>query len=619
MDNIVAIGIGLALRAVIDAISNHNHRVNGSLVGLWEGAVLHHFLIKFPRSLDPYVAYGFRLLVDLLVTASATRLAIVMLWTGLGMLLSDVGLDIMDDVRFQRFWRQVQQSMPQSVRRYTTVRRYRTVGSASSVQFMQVPAGSTSVSTNTARSTSVRTPSSQVQPQVRPRLRPILTQHPRPPPPRPPPPRPPPPPTPAPARRPTTHPLPGSFSEHSEVETVVSQERQRTPTPIVSPQPVHATSPPMEAPPTPSELEYIALPVIPDTPGLETFPNYAARAEWSTGAGASGLTTPSGGSGVREYVERGRSGLTTPLERPATPRSLPPVRIIEVDDPDRTPTLSHGSLPEHEPIPIRLRPISDDDLGADPPLEPLEPEPIPVLPPQEEEPGAGGNEGYSGKEAGDDPGKGKAGSSQVERDEANRSPPPPYPPEPDLEDIPDDPSEGTAASVITAHTHSGIVRRADTLREQADALEANRKWLEREWQEAQRGGEHWRAFQLKVERDQAEVTSRELHAKAERRYYQAHNMTPQPQTVDVHRLKAKEAIARVEQALYTAMQSGANELRVITGRGNHSVGRVPILKLAITKHMQDLHIPVVPDANNPGVLLIRPPAKPAAGPSTAGT
>ena len=62
MDNLVAIGLGLGLRALIDTVTHHNHRVDGSLVGLWEGAVLRHFVSKYPSSLDPYVAYGFRLL-----------------------------------------------------------------------------------------------------------------------------------------------------------------------------------------------------------------------------------------------------------------------------------------------------------------------------------------------------------------------------------------------------------------------------------------------------------------------------------------------------------------------------------------------------------------------------
>ena len=102
MDNIVAIGLGLGLRALIDTVTHHNHRVDGSLVGLWEGAVLRHFISKYPSSLDPYLAYGFRLIVDLLWTSSWIRLFIVVLWTFMGLLLSDVGLDMASDRRFRK-------------------------------------------------------------------------------------------------------------------------------------------------------------------------------------------------------------------------------------------------------------------------------------------------------------------------------------------------------------------------------------------------------------------------------------------------------------------------------------------------------------------------------------
>lgn len=107
----------------------------------------------------------------------------------------------------------------------------------------------------------------------------------------------------------------------------------------------------------------------------------------------------------------------------------------------------------------------------------------------------------------------------------------------------------------------------------------------------------------------------------------AHNLTTEPQTIDVHRLKVPEAVSRVQEALYDAITSGAPELRIITGRGKHSKGGIPVLKLALVKAMQEyvrsidiferliidescsLHINAVPDIVNPGVLLINIPAK----------
>jgi len=105
MDSIFAISLGFALRLVVDAASSHNVRIGGSLVGLWEGAVLYHFLEKWPMSVDPYVGLGFRLFVDYLFTESVHRLAIVLLWTGLGFVLSDVTPAFWYDKNLRRFYR----------------------------------------------------------------------------------------------------------------------------------------------------------------------------------------------------------------------------------------------------------------------------------------------------------------------------------------------------------------------------------------------------------------------------------------------------------------------------------------------------------------------------------
>lgn len=64
-------------------------------------------------------------------------------------------------------------------------------------------------------------------------------------------------------------------------------------------------------------------------------------------------------------------------------------------------------------------------------------------------------------------------------------------------------------------------------------------------------------------------------------------MKPQPQTIDVHRLKVPEAIEKVEQALYDSIVTGTPELRIITGQGHHSKNKIPALKLAIIGAMAE--------------------------------
>lgn len=67
----------------------------------------------------------------------------------------------------------------------------------------------------------------------------------------------------------------------------------------------------------------------------------------------------------------------------------------------------------------------------------------------------------------------------------------------------------------------------------------------------------------------------------------AHNLTPAaPHIIDVHRLKVNEAVKRTEIALRDAYEQGASELRVITGKGNHSQGGIPVLKSAIMTTLQ---------------------------------
>lgn len=106
MESVLAIGVGLGLRIVVDAATD-DHRVGGVLVGLWEGVVLNHFVRKMPRSFDPYIALAFRVFVDFLFTQSLSRMALVVLWTLVGMLLADVTPSILRDSGLRRLYRRV--------------------------------------------------------------------------------------------------------------------------------------------------------------------------------------------------------------------------------------------------------------------------------------------------------------------------------------------------------------------------------------------------------------------------------------------------------------------------------------------------------------------------------
>lgn len=111
MDSIYAIGAGLGLRWVVDTVTRHNFKITGTLVGLWEGVILLHFMKKMPRSTDPFVAFGVRLFVDFIITESVTRFVLVIIWTGMGMVLADITPAIWEDTGLRRTWRHLRRDL----------------------------------------------------------------------------------------------------------------------------------------------------------------------------------------------------------------------------------------------------------------------------------------------------------------------------------------------------------------------------------------------------------------------------------------------------------------------------------------------------------------------------
>ncbi|KAG6900775.1 hypothetical protein C0993_002199 [Termitomyces sp. T159_Od127] len=105
MDHILAIVAGLGVRIIIDLVGYENHRLTGSLVGLWEGVIVQHFIKKSPKSLDPYIAYGVRVFIDFLFTESLIRLVLTFLFTGMGIILADIAPRVWADTGLRRFWR----------------------------------------------------------------------------------------------------------------------------------------------------------------------------------------------------------------------------------------------------------------------------------------------------------------------------------------------------------------------------------------------------------------------------------------------------------------------------------------------------------------------------------
>ena len=64
-----------------------------------------------PRSFDPYLGLGFRLFVDFLFTQSISRLALVVLWALVGMLLADIAPNVWRDSGLRHLYRQVRKDV----------------------------------------------------------------------------------------------------------------------------------------------------------------------------------------------------------------------------------------------------------------------------------------------------------------------------------------------------------------------------------------------------------------------------------------------------------------------------------------------------------------------------
>jgi|SRR5882762_2293267 hypothetical protein len=107
----------------------------------------------------------------------------------------------------------------------------------------------------------------------------------------------------------------------------------------------------------------------------------------------------------------------------------------------------------------------------------------------------------------------------------------------------------------------------------------------------------------------------------------AHNLKGKVREIDVHGLRVREALLRVEHAVRDMLLLSATDLRVIVGRGNHSVNKIPVLKMAVLKAMRKYTIslfhPLVimligrsarcgisaqVEPSNPGVVIITLPS-----------
>ena len=294
------------------------------------------------------------------------------MWAFLGMVFADLGGDLTKDRRFRRIWRRVRHTFPflssLSRSRHSSSRvRFTSGASSSSTSSPQLPLRPTATPfpgtfdqwsvasseiggpTRSIASGSSSAASAAAPAPPAPRVRSPLA-------------------TVAEIRRPesTRRDSRRADSVHT-LRSEASTRRTEAPVPARSP----------------SELEYLNLPAIPDPEPSPIEPRFRDEHEHEQQPINSGLTTPNDDPSSRHLPDEDRpvihSGLTTP-DRPyttimPTSEGLPPVRVTS-DAHEGTPTRSQVEL---APIPIRPRSTADLDLDLEVP-GPSVPFPEPHVP-----------------------------------------------------------------------------------------------------------------------------------------------------------------------------------------------------------------------------------------------
>ncbi|OCF32479.1 cytoplasmic protein [Kwoniella heveanensis BCC8398] len=125
-----------------------------------------------------------------------------------------------------------------------------------------------------------------------------------------------------------------------------------------------------------------------------------------------------------------------------------------------------------------------------------------------------------------------------------------------------------------------------------------------ESQQAYQSGDGARAHDLSVQGKEHQRKQDELDDQAGAWIFNENNKASPDGTIDLHGLYVKEAIERTEAAITSAQREGRDELRVIVGKGLHSVGGKAKIKPAVEDLMRKYNLSARLDEDNAGVLIV---------------
>ncbi|WWC63749.1 uncharacterized protein I303_106354 [Kwoniella dejecticola CBS 10117] len=123
-------------------------------------------------------------------------------------------------------------------------------------------------------------------------------------------------------------------------------------------------------------------------------------------------------------------------------------------------------------------------------------------------------------------------------------------------------------------------------------------------QQAYQSGDGERAHELSVQGKSHQKRQDELDDEASAWIFNENNKASPQNTIDLHGLYVKEAIEKVEESITSSQRSGAEELRVIVGKGIHSQGGKAKIKPAVEELMAKYNLSAHVDPDNSGVLIV---------------
>ncbi|VDC01712.1 unnamed protein product [Peniophora sp. CBMAI 1063] len=689
LDSISAIALGLSLRLVVQA-SSPPPRIAGTLIGLWEGAVLYHFLERLPSgSLDPYLGLGLRVLLDWLLTASWVRQAIILLWTVAGLVIADATPAFWYDRQMQRFVRRTERQLKDfrleeffanlwdQIKKFkwpaalSTLGSWRIPNTPRHARFFRIPPLSRS---NTQPRVEAVSPSELAPTSTRTRIvAPGLS-------------------TPSissgsstgsqtsstdqnPATTIVASALPSAMRRVASSKSSSSSASVTFDLPPPSPptrrrpsipMPPASEIPSMDDPPTPtltnaptlaSSLPPISAISVPRTlaappPVAPLNVRKATPAPSPFLQAASSLPPPR--PPVPIPVVSG--AMTPPPIQSQAPTSIPmpvphvvvPVQEAHIGSPGVT--LNVEALPEIPPLitpGLPLMVANPDEDGPPPPFSSLDHARSSSFVRSTDE-----KQGYSGSHnhplppiphtPSDDTITTTATTAvtALEVPTTNVAPdlsaysahlrPPKQPSGPDTGASAgagnrDSWFSDRSATSITGHSRASVLSRADVLRQEAAAEERARDRAAANRKKALNERRYGEAVKLKVEEGERDERARRLHEKAAQAFLKAQNELMNPHfsplspgssatantettsTIDVHRLRVREAVLAMERAIRDALLAGGETLRVIVGSGQRKDGKLPVLKLALIRELEDHHLAATVDPQNPTVLIVNLP------------